>query len=121
MDRKKNVEACLVIVTGLLIIYFIKHWPALLIASAIVGLTGIFLDKPASWITWLWYKIGEVLGAVVSKIMLSGVYFIFLFPISLIYRISGKDRLGIFARKKDTLWFDRAEHTYSRDDLMNPW
>ena len=121
MDRKRNVEACLVIVTGLLVIYLIKHWTPLLIASAVVGLTGIFLDKPASWITWLLYKIGELLGAVVSKIMLAVVYFIFLFPIALLYQISGKDRIGINARKKNTLWYDREEHTYSKNDLVNPW
>jgi hypothetical protein len=121
MDRKRNVEACLVIVTGLLVVYFIKHWSPLLIASAIVGAIGIFFDKPASWITWLWYKVGEVLGAVVSKVILSVVYFIFLFPIALLYRLSGKDRIGLNAGKKDTLWVDREEHTYSRNDMANPW
>jgi hypothetical protein len=121
MDRKRNVEACLVIVTGLVVIYFMKHWNSLLIAAAIIGAIGILFDKPASWITWLWYKAGELLGAVVSKVILSVVYFIFLFPIALLYRLSGKDRLGLGTRKRDTLWVDRGGHSYSQNDMANPW
>ena len=120
MDRKKNLETCQIIVTGLLVIFLIKDWSALLITAIIVGVIGVFLNKPASWITWIWYKIGDLLGKIIPKVILSVVYFIFLFPVSMLYRISGKDRLGIKVKNRNTMWTERG-YSYSQDDLTKPW
>lgn len=120
MDRKKDLETCLVIVTGLLFIYLIQHWFTLLIVAVVIGFIGIFLKKPASWITWLWYKIADLLGKVVPKIILSLIYFIFLFPISLLSRVFNKKSMRIDERKTDSLWIDRG-HIYVKEDLNKPW
>jgi hypothetical protein len=120
MDRKKNLETCLVIVTGLLIIYLFKDWRALLIAAIFIGLIGVILNEPASWITWLWYKIADIFGKVVPKVILSLVFYVFLFPISMISKIFIKGNLGINVKNRESMWTDRV-HNYSKDDLTKPW
>jgi hypothetical protein len=120
MERKKNLETCLIIVTGLLIIFLIKEWYPLLIIAITVGFIGVFFNKPASWINWLWYKIGDLLGKIIPKVILSAVFFLFLFPVSMLYRISCKDRLTIKAKNRNTMWTER-DYSYSMDDLTKPW
>lgn len=120
MDRKKNLETSLIIVTGLLIIYLINGWYPLLIIAGTVGLIGSFFNKPASWITWLWYKAGDLLGKIVPKIILSVVFFLFLFPISVLYRVFNKDRMELKSKTRNTMWNER-DHSYSKEDLLMPW
>jgi hypothetical protein len=120
MDRKKNLETCLVVVTGLLIIFLFKKWDLLLFIAAAIGLIGLFFNKPSSWITWLWYKIGDILGKFVSSVILSITYFIFLFPISLLYRLTTNDKMKIEKRNRKTMWHERG-YSYSKDDLKKPW
>jgi hypothetical protein len=120
MDRKKNLETCLVIVTGLLIIFLINDWVPLLIAAIIIGLTGVFLNKAASWITWFWYKIADILGKIVPKVILSIVFFIFLFPVSMLSRLFIKNKPGVNERNSNSMWISR-EYIFNKDDLKNPW
>jgi len=120
MDRKENLEVCLVIVTGLLIFYLITDWFPLLIVAIIIGFIGLFLKKPASWLTWLWYKLADILGKIVSKVILSIVFFVFLFPLSLLSRLFRKENLGVNKRNRNSMWIYR-EYTYSKKDLQKPW
>jgi hypothetical protein len=120
MDHRKNLETCLVIVTGLLIIFLIKDWKPLLIAAVIIGFTGVFLERPASWITWLWYKIADILGKIVPKVILSLVFYLFLFPISVLSRMFRRSSLGVNEGNRNSIWINR-EHTFSKDDLIKPW
>lgn len=120
MDRKKNLETCLVIVTGLLIIYLFRDWKPLLFAAAIIGFIGIFIDSIAAWITWFWYKLADILGKFIPKIILSIIFIVFLIPISFLYKAGLKDKLRLTNIKRDTMWYER-NHSFSMDDLRKPW
>lgn len=122
MDRKKNLEVCLVIVTGMVILYLIKEWVILLYIAILTGLAGIFWNKAASWISIGWYKIADILGAVISKVILGIVYYVFLFPVAILFRLFGQNKqAGAKARNFQSLWNDRGGQVYSADDLKNPW
>jgi hypothetical protein len=120
MDRKKNLETCLVIVTGLLIIFLINNWRPFLIIAIIIGLIGVFLNNPASWITWLWYKIADILSKIVPKVILTIVFYLLLFPISILSRMLGKSSMTVNEGKCNSIWINR-EHTFSKEDLIKPW
>ncbi|MEI6277503.1 MAG: hypothetical protein WCP08_16000 [Prolixibacteraceae bacterium] len=120
MDRLKNLETCLVIVTGLLILHVFYEQNSLLIAAILIGLIGVFLEKPASWIAWLWYKIADILGLIVPKIILTLVFFIFLFPISVLSKIFRKNGPDLSKEGKNSTWVIR-QHQFVKDDLTKPW
>lgn len=120
IDRKKNLETCLVIATGFTVIYVFKNWQPLLIGAVVIGLTGIFLDRPASWITWLWMKVADVLGQIMPKIILSLVFFVFLVPISLVSRLFKGKKLSEFGHIQKSMWINR-DYTYTGRDLNKPW
>jgi uncharacterized membrane protein len=72
--------------------------------------------------TFLWLNISDLLGKVMSKVILSIVFFVFVWPVSLIRRAIGKDTLSLLKFKKDTnsVFIDR-NHTYTQTDLTTPF
>lgn len=120
MDRTKSLEVALVIVLGLLIFYFIYLWTPLLYAAVAAGGTGVFLQKPAEWISRAWFGLAEILGKVVEKVVLSLLYLVFLIPVSLLFKLFAGDPMQLMRKKNSTLWKNR-EHEYSRDDMVKPW
>ena len=125
MERGKVVEAILAIATVLLSIFayiaFDKgEYHYILVYIALGLMLMCLLSKwLSSKFVWLWFKLGEGMGYVMSRVILSVVFFFFLFPISVLYRLFNKDALRL-KRKEDTMYTDRS-HTYSASDLENPW
>ena len=58
--------------------------------NIVVGVVGAFIPSLAKWVDWAWYKLSEVMGWVMSRVMLSLVFFVFLFPVALLSRVFGK-------------------------------
>ena len=74
-----------------------------------LGLTGSRVAMPGYW---LWMGIAFVMGNIVSRIVLGIVYYLVLFPISLIMRVVGRDRLVLRRPDRATHWVDvDAERT----------
>ena len=91
-------------------IYFI----AISITFLILGLINSKLLSPLNKI---WIKLGEVLGIIISPIVMFLVYFIVLTPISLIIRLFGKDLLGLkFFKKNDSYWIIRKSNLGSMNN-----
>ena len=119
MNKEKRLEAILVISMFMLLLYFLKDVKVYILISFIIGLTGIFLKPVANGVSWLWLKLGVMLGAVVPKIILTVVYYVFLLPVSLLYRIFKKDNLNL-KRNTNTYWKQR-NHKYISKDIENIW
>ena len=112
-------ESCLVIMTGLLVFWMIYQVKVLITIAIAIGLIGAFIPTVGEWINWIWYKIADVMGWVMSKVLLSAIFFLFLFPIALIYKLFNKDTLQL-KKKQDTYWTKRS-HKYAAKDLENVW
>ena len=91
-------------------IYFI----AISITFLILGLINSKLLSPLNKI---WIKLGEILGIIISPIVMFLVYFIILTPVSLIVRLFGKDLLGLkFFKKNDSYWIIRKSNLGSMNN-----
>ena len=119
MDRIKTLETGLVLTTGFLLIYLLTKNDLFLYLAFAFGITGIFIQPLAKLIAKIWFKLADFLNLFVSKIILGTLYFVVLFPTSLLYKISNKDKLRL-KRQKSSLWIVR-DHTYSSGDLENIW
>ncbi len=120
INREKNLETCLVIMTGLVALWFVYNIQGFLIAAIVIGIIGAFFNSIAHWINWLWYKLAELLGAVSSRVLLSIVFFLFLFPIALIYRLFNKDTLQLKKKENGSYWTSRSK-VYEKKDLADMW
>ena len=120
MDAAEKAKAQLVIVTGLLVLYFVFKSPWWLYAAVGVGLLSVVVPIVGDLIVRVWFKIAEILGNINGKIILSVLFFVFLFPIALLYRLTAKNPLAIKRSDTDSFYTER-NHTYSKKDLEQTW
>jgi hypothetical protein len=89
------------------------------IALQLLNMTVPQIYRP---IAVLWLGFSDLLGAVVSKILLSIVFFVIVVPIGVLRRLAGKDSLKLRAFKagKDSVMVER-NHTFIGRDLERPF
>jgi Saxitoxin biosynthesis operon protein SxtJ len=70
----------------------------------------------------VWLGLTNLLGMVVSKVLLSVVYILFLMPIGIIRRAMGKDSLNLtgFKKSKDSVMITR-DIEFTANDIKNPY
>ena len=98
-----------------------KHQFLILLAIAflLVAMTYPPIFKPFAR---LWFGLSTALGTVVSKIILTIVFFAVVLPVGMVRRALGKDAMSIKIWKKDhQSVFRRREHRFSAKDLEHPY
>jgi hypothetical protein len=125
-DKAITVEKCkdsgLALVLISLICYQVWKQPfsiLLAIAFLLVAMTYPPLFKPFAR---FWFALSTALGTVVSKAILTVLFFVMVFPIALVRRLLGKDTMQIKSWKKgkDSV-FRRRDHSFSAKDLDHPY
>jgi hypothetical protein len=84
-----------------------------------VGFLSLLIPVTKDWILYVWDKIALVLGWINTRILLAVVFYVFLFPVSLLNRMFNKNMLQL-SRAKGSVYISR-NHKYTREDLENTW
>ena len=85
----------------------IKVWSVILaIFFLILGLLNSRILTPLNKV---WYKLGILLGSVVSPIVMGIVFFAVVTPTSLLMKIFGKNLLGIKKDNKKSYWVEKSQ------------
>ncbi len=92
-SKTQALETLLVLAGALIVVFWISPKKIYLLIAFIFILIGIFSPYLSGKISWVWLKFAELLGAVMSKVILSIVYFIILFPIAFVYKLTQKNPL----------------------------
>ena len=86
----------------------LRIWP---IPIAFIFLVlGLLNSKLLSPLNLLWVKFGELLGRVVTPIVMALIYFAIVTPIGLFMRLIGKDLLNIKFSKDKSYWIKRGKN-----------
>jgi hypothetical protein len=94
----------------------ISLWPLLkgndlriwsLIISILFLILGLLKSKFLTPLKRIWIKFGELLGKIISPIILAIVFFIVITPIGLFMKILRKDLLNIKFTKNKSYWIKR--------------
>lgn len=122
MTLKKNTElqqtkSQLAIVAGLLVLGYIFDWSVLVYAATILSVVFLAIPSLGKLIADGWMKLALFLGHWNGKILLSLVFFLFLTPLALVYRLfqNGKKKGTV-----DSNYVVR-NHTYTAEDLDKMW
>jgi cytochrome c oxidase subunit IV len=83
-------KTVLTIVVGFILVYLITKMKWSLSVAFFVGLAGVLSDFLAKQIDFVWMKLTLVLSYIVPNIVLTIVFYVFLFPIALLTRLFGK-------------------------------
>lgn len=118
-NKARSLETLLVLVGAFIVLYYIFPKKIYLLVALIFILIGIVSPYLSSKISWVWLKFAELLGGVMSKIILSVVYFIILVPMALIQRLTHKNPL--FLKRKQGTYYINRNKQYSPKDIENIW
>ncbi len=120
LNREKQLETMLTIAVGFFLVAWTTKNKFVFLFALLMGLVGMFSKTLTNYISHGWMKVGEAMGAVSSRIILSTIYFLFLFPIALLYRIGRKDTLQL-KKTESASYFIARNLRYEAKDLKNPW
>lgn len=122
MNHVKDRDAGLALSFLLLIIWLVMRSPGLVYAAMCVLLLTMIWPPFMRPFAWLWFGLSIVLGKVVSTILISLIWLIFVVPVGTIRRLSGKDPLILGSwRKNQESCFVTRNHTYTAEDLKHPY
>lgn len=116
--KDKHLGTILVLVTALVIFYFFYRNDYLLYAAVALGCIGIFIPWLSRKLHWLWMKFAELLGAVMNKVILTLVFFVFLVPVAFLKKLFGKNS---FSRKNATSYFTERNFSYTKKSMEDLW
>lgn len=123
-NRIKELEGILVLCVALVAIYLLSHevHPFLLILSIVLGILGISFPLLARRIIFFTKKFTGVIEAIVNKIILMTVFFVFVTPVASLYRLFGnRDDLQLKKRVAGSSYYVIRNHKYKPEDLENVW
>lgn len=93
-------------------------YPYVLGVSGFFLLSGLLVPRLLGPIEWAWMKFAEVLGAVMTRVILTVAFFVVITPFGLLLRLLGKDLLGLrLDRGAPSYWVSvEADGPCSRPD-----
>ena len=83
-----------------------RVWSAIL--SIIFLILGLMNSNTLSPLNKIWFKVGMILGNIVSPIVMGIIFFFVVTPTSLIMRAFGKDLLSLKKSDKKSYWVERT-------------
>lgn len=106
MKTKKNTSAktVLIISVGFAIVFLATNLKWFLIVSVLVGLLGVISEKISMLIDFLWMKLTKILSYAIPNILLSLVFYLFLFPLAVLSKLFGKRDTMNLKNRHISLW-----------------
>lgn len=119
MNKSKQWETILVIVLGLVLLYWFKRWNGWLMAALVIGAVSLLIPAVAGVIHRFWDWLSMAMGELTGKFLLTLVYILVLLPLALAARWSGKS--GLRRKTGGVTYFTQRNHRYDKEDLKQPW
>jgi hypothetical protein len=89
----------------------LKLWS--LITAIIFLLLGFFIPKLLNPLNITWIKFGELLGRIISPVVMAIIFFAIVTPTGLLMRLMGKDLLKLKSSKNSSYWIKRKKNVGS--------
>ena len=119
MKKDTSKSTMLIISMGFLFLWLVFSWKWSVIVSFATGVTGIASPFLSRKIEWAWMKLAHILGYIVPNILLTLAFYLFLFPLSLLSKLSRKDPLML--SKKHKSYFVDIKKEIPRDSFEKIW
>jgi len=117
--RVKALETILVLVLALLTGYYFHKSPYWLVAAAVLIAIGLLIPALAEMIHVGWMKLGEGMGFITSKIILTLIFFVMLVPLSW---IAARFRKPVMKMKPGAGSFFKSRNvTYTAKSMQDLW
>jgi len=119
MKNKKSLETILVLVLVQIIIFLYSRQPVWLYAAVTLGLLGLLIPVLADKIHTIWMKFAHILGYIMSRVLLTLIFFLFLLPLSVLSKLFSRNSIELKANGNSN--FKERNFTYTSESLENVW
>ncbi len=113
------VRTSMTISAGLTGVYFLTGWTWSIIFSLLIAVSGAFSPFIAAKVDFLWMKFSALLSLIIPNILLCLIYFIILFPVSVLHRFFTGDTLNL--KDKDDSTFEVRDKEFNKSSLEKIW
>ena len=122
ISKQQAKDTGMAIVLILLLITVIRQDPVTLKLAIIALILAMTVPLIYKYPALIWRGLSQLLGTIVSKILLTLIFFTFVVPVGFIRRLLGFDslKLGKFKKGTDSVMHVR-EITFSKDDIERPF
>jgi hypothetical protein len=121
-SKKEHTNSGLAFLLITLLVYF-RYRQHFIINIALVELLAIMIIPVLFYpFTLFWMNLSEILGKLMSKVILTIIFFLFVCPVAIFRRFLGKDslNLGKFKKDRNSVFFDR-NHSCTKDNFITPY
>jgi len=123
MDMKKEEpsKTLVVIMMGFIVLYLIFKIDWLLYVAIGTGLIGVFSNYLSVKISRLWLKLSLCIGFLMSRVLLTIIFYFFLYPLAIMVKIFNMN--SNFKKKKENTdsYYFNINKNFSSKDLENIW
>lgn len=102
MKNNTTDKTILVITLGFIIVHLLLEQAWAIYVAVSIGLLGVSSSWLATKIESFWFKLADLLSKIVPTILLTLIFYLFLFPISLISKLFTNDPLLLKNSSKTT-------------------
>ena len=119
-DQAKDTGMAMVLIC--LLIGYLGHQQKIFLIAILLLLINMIWPPIFIPAAKLWFGLSHMLGTIMSKVILTLLFFTIVTPIGLIRRLSGADTLQLRKWKKDRASaFKIREHAFTSDDIKHPY
>jgi len=118
-EADSPVSTMLALSMVLLLLYFIFAWQWATVVSFVLGCTGIFSQYLSKIIAKFWLKSSQIMGRIISSLLLSIIFYFFLWPLAALSKLFVKDPL-MLSGKYNSYFIDMRKD-YKKKDFEKPW
>lgn len=119
MKRRKQFEALFVITLFLLLIAYWEKSVYYAGVAILITITGLVWKNFSIILERIWRKLGEGIGLVNNKIILTIVFFLLLTPMSFLAKCFRRTTIKLKENKSSG--FRERNHLYTKEDFENTW
>lgn len=109
----------LTIAVGFIVLFLVFDWEWAVVVALIIGLIGVFSPYLSKKVEFLWMKLAYYLGLVIPNILLGAIFYLFLFPISLLSKLFKKDDPLYLKNRQST--YVNSNKTFEKTSFEKPW
>ncbi len=121
MDKLNLIKTLNGLSLFILILFFIfgKSW--LLVLSAIFLFLSIAGGRFSYLLAELWLKFGQLIGTVLTKIVLTIVFYFLVTPLGFLFRIFNREIYLFFKNRSKDTYFKDVNYEYKKEDFEKLW
>jgi hypothetical protein len=119
MKDAREKETIITIMVGCIILSMAFSLSVIWFIALAVGIAGIVSDKLTHWIHKVWFLLADILGYVMSRIILGILFFVILLPVAMMAKLIRKDFMML--KNRSNSFFVERNIEYQSKDLENPW